>query len=406
MLRFVSQRLMSTSLRGNDALSQYEWKEEDVVLPTGMKKAGAVYVPHADAVFAFTSKKAIHRLHKTMVWYPQDELIGDNVPSADQAFLVNSEKEGEPPSLVAVGQKGLMEDTRRIIAFRLDRVRTERTEAEKENTEIEEKLEPTDDDDDDDDDKLLAEEDEEHANERKREKEAKKAKAKVKAKFTDGYSYQGVILGECPVRLLNWTGAAVGSRIVFFGETYFDQVADNDVNVQFLNVASGQWLSPEVSGESPRRRAGIRAVAHPDGERVMVFEPDDDTLMYRLHLFDTGTMSWSEQPLGVQDGAALPHAAQGASFTLLGNKVVVFGGLLLGSFSSATHVLDIDRWQWEKVDVRGAVPSARSEHAGVSLSDSSMLLLGGSGVTLQGSALSIYSLEKINSTVQQERVKE
>ena len=76
-----------------------------------------------------------------------------------------------------------------------------------------------------------------------------------------------------------------------------------------------------------------------------------------------------------------PHALVGATTTVLGDKLYVFGGRVLSrrrpQLSSDLHELDLVRRHWTKIDTTGDVPPARYFHSMCALGDTKLICYGG-----------------------------
>ncbi|EFX02146.1 regulatory protein [Grosmannia clavigera kw1407] len=77
-----------------------------------------------------------------------------------------------------------------------------------------------------------------------------------------------------------------------------------------------------------------------------------------------------------------PHALVGATTTILGDKLYVFGGRILSrsrpaSLTADLYELDLIRRHWTKIDATGDVPPARYFHSMCALGDTKMVCYGG-----------------------------
>ena len=76
-----------------------------------------------------------------------------------------------------------------------------------------------------------------------------------------------------------------------------------------------------------------------------------------------------------------PHALVGATTTVLGDKLYVFGGRVLSrrkpQLSSDLHELDLVRRHWTKIETTGDVPPARYFHSMCGLGDTKLICYGG-----------------------------
>ena len=85
-----------------------------------------------------------------------------------------------------------------------------------------------------------------------------------------------------------------------------------------------------------------------------------------------------------------PHALVGASTTILGDKLYVFGGRRLSRsrpfLTSDLYELDLIRRHWTKLETRGDIPAPRYFHSVCTLGDTKLVCYG--GMTPQAAALS------------------
>ena len=76
-----------------------------------------------------------------------------------------------------------------------------------------------------------------------------------------------------------------------------------------------------------------------------------------------------------------PHALVGATTTILGDKLYVFGGRVLSRrrpyLTSDLHELDLVRRHWTKVETTGDIPPARYFHSVCALGDTKLICYGG-----------------------------
>ncbi|EMC94602.1 hypothetical protein BAUCODRAFT_58562, partial [Baudoinia panamericana UAMH 10762] len=76
-----------------------------------------------------------------------------------------------------------------------------------------------------------------------------------------------------------------------------------------------------------------------------------------------------------------PHPLVGATTTILGDKLYVFGGRRLSrtkpQLTSSIYELDLVHRHWEKLDVKGEIPAARYFHSVCALGDTKLVCYGG-----------------------------
>ncbi|MDP2439259.1 MAG: kelch repeat-containing protein [archaeon] len=171
---------------------------------------------------------------------------------------------------------------------------------------------------------------------------------------------------------------AVGSTVVVFGETYLDEISDGPCRVACFSSPEGRWLQREPQGEAPRLRQRLSAVPL-DDRRCLVFMPTEDELAYELYRFDTFDHSWTPLPTSLAPGAPHPLPLRGSAFSRLGRYVVVTGGLRMVRYTNAVYLFDTATSTWIDPSscFSGELFSPRGSHASVAISDSSLILFGG-----------------------------
>lgn len=93
-----------------------------------------------------------------------------------------------------------------------------------------------------------------------------------------------------------------------------------------------------------------------------------------LHVLDLATMTWSIPAVqGMQPPARYAHTA-----TLMGNKLIIFGGFNGRSYLDDLNVLDTSTMSWYVPVVKGTPPSARYAHTATPVG-SKLFIFGGCG---------------------------
>ncbi|KAM9522157.1 rab9 effector protein with kelch motifs isoform 2-T2 [Guaruba guarouba] len=148
-------------------------------------------------------------------------------------------------------------------------------------------------------------------------------------------------------------------------------------DAHFVELQTGTWESPEVSGEQPLPRTFHTSSAGV-GERLYVFgggergaEPVQDQ---RLHVFDTATLTWS-QPDTHGDP---PSPRHGHVMVAVGTKLFIHGGLAGDVFYSDLFCIDTADMRWVKVPATGDIPGGRASHASAVFKDH-LYIFGGIG---------------------------
>ncbi|CAD7934980.1 unnamed protein product [Amoebophrya sp. A120] len=167
--------------------------------------------------------------------------------------------------------------------------------------------------------------------------------------------------------------AGSGPKLVIFGGQFNnDGVYTNLNDVYVLDVDQNLWTTPAVKGTPPEARYGHSASLV--GSRVVYFggRGDNATHFRDLHALDVAAMTWYQGP---SSGGA-PAARMGHSSTLHGTNLLIFGGVSGPKFFSGLHVLDLTSMAWRTQETTGPAPSARMGHT-ATLMDTNLVIHGG-----------------------------
>ncbi|CAG9313552.1 unnamed protein product [Blepharisma stoltei] len=185
----------------------------------------------------------------------------------------------------------------------------------------------------------------------------------------------------------------VGSSYVLFGGVSTEQkdraCPNNDVYTLRVLVNDGVWSKEKPRGDIPLPRTHHAACELP-GDRLLIFgglytssKRFNDT--YILHV---PSITWSQPPnqksgrepdnSPSQIGAPEPRAFCTAS--LIDKKVYIFGGYGGVYYQSKAfndiYMLNIENWEWSKIEATGQVPEPRTGHAACVIG-SKLLIFGG-----------------------------
>lgn len=147
------------------------------------------------------------------------------------------------------------------------------------------------------------------------------------------------------------------------------------------NATSNQWFIPNTSGDIPPGCAAYGFVV--DGTRILVFGGMVEYGKYSNELFELQASRWEWKrlrPLPPSQGP-YPCPRLGHSFTLIGHKVYLFGGLANDSndpknniprYLNDLYTLDIsspDALAWDIPQTYGDSPPPRESHTAVAYTD-------------------------------------
>lgn len=159
------------------------------------------------------------------------------------------------------------------------------------------------------------------------------------------------------------------------------------------NASSNQWFIPNTSGDIPPGCAAYGFVV--DGTRILVFGGMVEYGKYSNELYELQASRWEWKrlrPLPPKKGP-VPCPRLGHSFTLIGHKVYLFGGLANDSndpknniprYLNDLYTLDIsssDSLAWDIPETYGDSPPPRESHTAVAYTDrfgvSKLIVYGG-----------------------------
>jgi len=142
-------------------------------------------------------------------------------------------------------------------------------------------------------------------------------------------------------------------------------------------------LRGQGDGSGPTARGGCACTTL--GGSVVLFGGADRMahVFSDVWLLEAGAEGyrWRPAPCSAEKGVeVLPRS--GASLTLVGGKLYLFGGqdVSTGSFHSDLLCLDVETWRWSRVEIAGGPqPGARHSHFAGRLADNCMIVFGGVG---------------------------
>ncbi len=92
----------------------------------------------------------------------------------------------------------------------------------------------------------------------------------------------------------------------------------------FILLESNQWFVPEVKGDIPTGRAAYGMANYL--EKVFVFGGMIEYGKYSDDLYELDVSKWEWKKIDLKESAS-PTPRLGHSFTLVGKKIYLFGGL-------------------------------------------------------------------------------
>ncbi|XP_061570599.1 host cell factor 2 [Cololabis saira] len=141
-------------------------------------------------------------------------------------------------------------------------------------------------------------------------------------------------------------------------------------------IPAPRWTKvPHVSGVVPRSRHGHRAAAI--RELVVVFGGGNEGIAEELHVYNTVSKQWFLPAVR----GDIPPGCAAHGFVCEGSRILVFGGMIeYGKYTNSLYELQASRWLWKKLKPRaprnGSPPCPRIGHS-FSLVGNKCYLFGG-----------------------------
>ncbi|XP_063000593.1 rab9 effector protein with kelch motifs [Elgaria multicarinata webbii] len=162
--------------------------------------------------------------------------------------------------------------------------------------------------------------------------------------------------------------------------------------VQVLDLGTGTWESPKVSGTPPSPRT-FHTSSAAIGDRLYVFgggeKGADPVKDQQLHVFDAATLSWSQPEVHGHP----PAPRHGHAMVAVHNRLFVHGGLASDTFYGDLFSVDITDMKWETLPAAGSVPGGRAAHAAAAFRDH-LYIFGGMDPTGALNTMYKYHIEK------------
>ncbi|KAJ6651907.1 hypothetical protein lerEdw1_015930 [Lerista edwardsae] len=132
--------------------------------------------------------------------------------------------------------------------------------------------------------------------------------------------------------------------------------------VQVLDLETGTWETPQVTGTQPSPRTYHTSSAA-IGDRLYVFgggeKGADPVQDQKLHVFDSATRTWLQPEVH----GPPPAPRHGHAVVAVENKLFVHGGLAGDTFYDDLFCIDATGLKWEALSATGTVPGGRAAHS-------------------------------------------
>ncbi|XP_060613402.2 rab9 effector protein with kelch motifs [Anolis sagrei] len=162
--------------------------------------------------------------------------------------------------------------------------------------------------------------------------------------------------------------------------------------LQVLDLQTGTWEKPEVSGTPPSIRTFHTSTAA-IGDRLYVFgggdKGADPVQDQQLHIFDSATLTWLQPEVSGQ----APTPRHGHAMVAVGSRLFIHGGLASDTFYGDLFSIDITEMKWESLPSTGSIPGGRAAHSAVAFRDH-LYIFGGMDPTGALDTMYKYHIEK------------
>lgn len=163
-----------------------------------------------------------------------------------------------------------------------------------------------------------------------------------------------------------------GKKLLLLGGNLKD--SSGKLMVHYIDLETSLYGIIETSGSVPLARVGQSATLV--GPRVILFGGEDMSrkLLNDVYALDLESMTWDvikttqKPPAPRYDHAAAIHGDR---------YLLVFGGCSHSVFFNDLHVLDLETMEWSLPQIQGDLVSPRAGHAGITVNDSWVIVGGG-----------------------------
>ncbi|OTF72803.1 Kelch domain containing Galactose oxidase-like protein [Euroglyphus maynei] len=146
--------------------------------------------------------------------------------------------------------------------------------------------------------------------------------------------------------------------------------------LHIYKTSSNQWFNPGLKGDIPPGCAAYGITT--DGNRVFIFGGMVEYGRYSNDLYELKVATWEWKKIRARTAKNVepPRARLGHSFTIVGNKIFLFGGLANDSdnpkqnmpkYLNDLYVLELKNsiYQWDMPSCTGEPPTPRESHTAV-----------------------------------------
>jgi len=140
-------------------------------------------------------------------------------------------------------------------------------------------------------------------------------------------------------------------------------------------VQANSWSAVDTYGKVPTARGGQSVSLL--GSRLLMFGGEDNKrrLLNDLHILDLETMMWEEIKSDRKGGPAPRYDHSAAVYT--DQYLLIFGGSSHSTCFNDLYLLDLQTLEWSQPDAQGAHITPRSGHAGAMIDENWYIVGGG-----------------------------
>uniref|UniRef100_M8BYW6 Acyl-CoA-binding domain-containing protein 4 n=1 Tax=Aegilops tauschii TaxID=37682 RepID=M8BYW6_AEGTA len=148
----------------------------------------------------------------------------------------------------------------------------------------------------------------------------------------------------------------------------------NKVSVWFIDLETNSWSAVDTYGKVPMARGGQSVTLV--GSRLIMFGGEDNKrrLLSDLHVLDLETMIWEE--VKTEKGGPAPRYDHSAA-VYAEHYLLIFGGSSHSTCFNDLYLLDLQSLEWSQPDTQGAHITPRSGHAGMMIDENWYIVGGG-----------------------------
>ncbi|KAF1880206.1 hypothetical protein Lal_00022335 [Lupinus albus] len=166
-----------------------------------------------------------------------------------------------------------------------------------------------------------------------------------------------------------------GEKLLLLGGSSKD--SSDKLMVRYIDIETCQFGVINTSGSVPVARMGQSATLV--GSRVILFGGEDMSrkLLNDVHVLDLENISYDHMTFLHFDRQTPPTPRYDHAATIQGDRyLLIFGGCSHSIFFNDLHLLDMQTMEWSQPQIQGDLVSPRAGHAGITV-DGSWFIVGG-----------------------------